>query len=242
MAKKAEGSSRRARREAHQQRQRRQRILIIGLVIGGIIILGGLGFMIRQARAPEVADVVLPESLVTPPGADGKAWGPVDAPVVIEEFSDFQCPVCGRFATSAGRQLQDTYAGTGLVRFEYKDFAFIGQESLRASEAATCALEQDNFWQYHDTLFLNQSGENAGAFSDDKLRTFAAALGLDESAFNTCLGSNRYRNEINDGIVEASDLGVQATPTFRINGELVESLLTFEQLQTIIDSELNVAQ
>jgi hypothetical protein len=90
MAKKAQGSSRRARREAHQQRQRRQRILIIGLVIGGFIILVGLGFMIRQARTPEVEDVILPETLAEPPDADGKAWGPVDAPVVIEEFSDFQ--------------------------------------------------------------------------------------------------------------------------------------------------------
>jgi hypothetical protein len=90
MAKKVQGSSRRARREAHQQRQRRQRFLIIGLVIGGFIILVGLGFMIRQARAPEVDDVILPETLAEPPNADGKAWGPVDAPVVIEEFSDFQ--------------------------------------------------------------------------------------------------------------------------------------------------------
>lgn len=90
MAKKVQGSSRRARREAHQQRQRRQQILIIGLVIGGIIILVGLGFMIRQARAPEVADVILPESLAGPASADGKAWGPADAPVVIEEYSDFQ--------------------------------------------------------------------------------------------------------------------------------------------------------
>lgn len=129
-----------------------------------------------------------------------------------------------------------------MVRYEFKDFAFIGQESLRAAEAATCALEQDSFWQYHDTLFLNQSGENAGAFSDDHLRNFAAALGLDEGDFNNCLGSNRYRNEINAGIVEARDLGVQSTPTFRINGELVEGVLTFEQLQTIIEQESNIAQ
>lgn len=90
MAKKVQGASRRARREAHQQRQRRQRILIIGLVISGVIVVLGMGFMIRQARAPEVEDVVLPEMLAAPPNADGKAWGPVDAPVLIEEFSDFQ--------------------------------------------------------------------------------------------------------------------------------------------------------
>lgn len=128
------------------------------------------------------------------------------------------------------------------MRYEFNDFAFIGQESLRAAEAATCALEQDSFWQYHDILFLNQRGENAGAFADENLRTFAAALGLDEGDFNTCLGSNRYRNELNEGIVEARDSGVQSTPTFRINGEFVEGVISFEQFQAIIDQELNVVQ
>lgn len=90
MAKKAQGSSRRARRAAHQEQQRRQRILIIGLVAGGIIIALGLGFMIRQARAPQVENVVVPEALAEPANADGKAWGPVDAPVLIEDFSDYQ--------------------------------------------------------------------------------------------------------------------------------------------------------
>jgi protein-disulfide isomerase len=136
----------------------------------------------------------------------------------------------------------ETYAGSGLVRYEFNDFAFIGQESMRAAEAATCALEQDQFWQYHDTLFLNQKGENAGAFADENLRTLAAAIGLNEGDFSTCLGSNRYRNEINDGIGVARDLGVQSTPTFRINGELVEGLLTFEQFQSIIEEELNAVQ
>jgi protein-disulfide isomerase len=129
-----------------------------------------------------------------------------------------------------------------LVRYEFNDFAFLGQESLRAAEAATCALEQDSFWQYHDTLFLNQSGENAGAFGDENLRTFAAALGLNQGDFNTCLGSNRYRNQLNDGIVEARDAGVESTPTFRINGELIQGALSFEQLQAVIDQELNAVQ
>ena len=90
MAKKAQGSSRRERRAAHQQQQRRRQILIVALVVGGIIIALGLGFVIREARTPLVEDVMIPESLAEPPGADGKAWGPLDAPVLIEEFSDFK--------------------------------------------------------------------------------------------------------------------------------------------------------
>lgn len=90
MTKSKRSSSKRARRASYQQQRRRQRLLIIGLIAGGLIVAVGLVFMIRQARAPKLEDVVLPESLEPPPNADGKAWGPVDAPVLVEEFSDFQ--------------------------------------------------------------------------------------------------------------------------------------------------------
>lgn len=86
-------TSKKARRVAHQQRRQRQRWLVIGLVAAGLIVLVGLGFVIRQSRSldlEDVADVILPESLDPPPGADGKAWGPPDAPVIFEDFSDFQ--------------------------------------------------------------------------------------------------------------------------------------------------------
>lgn len=89
MAKSRKSTSRRYRQEA-KQRQQRQRWLTIGLVVAGIVVILVLGYMIRQARTPELEDVVLPESLEPPPNADGRNWGPVDAPVLIEEFSDFQ--------------------------------------------------------------------------------------------------------------------------------------------------------
>jgi len=129
-----------------------------------------------------------------------------------------------------------------MVRFEYKDFAFIGQESTRAAEAASCALEQDSFWQYHDTLFANQIGENVGSYTDDRLRSFAAALGLNQDDFNACLDSDRYSNEVSDSNNAAKAQGVGSTPTFRINGQLREGLISFEQLQSIIDQTLGSAQ
>lgn len=132
----------------------------------------------------------------------------------------------------------ETYAGTGLVRYEFNDFPFLGIESLRAAEAATCANEQDAFWPYHDTLFLNQSA----GFPDEDLRTFAAALGLDEGDFSSCLGSNRYRNEINEGVNEARELGVESTPTIIVNGQRLDGVPGFEQMQFVIDQELNAVQ
>lgn len=128
------------------------------------------------------------------------------------------------------------------MRYQYNHYAFLGDESVRAAEASECANEQGQFWQYHDTLFLNQRGENLGAFSDDALRNFAIALGLDQEAFDACLDSGRYRSQIAADRSQAEELGVGSTPSFWINGELITGLLEFEQFQTIIGSALSAAQ
>jgi len=130
------------------------------------------------------------------------------------------------------------YAGSGLVRFEYKNFAVIGPESIRAADAAACANKQGQFWPYHDTLFANQRGENQGAFRDDTLQAFAAALGLDEAAFNACLDSGRYRDEVQAETAAGQERGVRSTPTLFINGEKVEGAIPFDQLQPMIEAAL----
>jgi hypothetical protein len=79
----------RSRRVEHQERQKRQRLLIGILAVAGVIIVVGLVFWVRQLTSPE-KNLVLPESLALPANADGKAWGPADAPVLVEDYSDFQ--------------------------------------------------------------------------------------------------------------------------------------------------------
>ena len=136
------------------------------------------------------------------------------------------------------RQLEQVYAGSGLVRFEYKDLAFIGNESIRAAEAAACANEQGQYWPYHHTIFANQRGENLGAFNDEALKAFAAAISLDQEAFDGCLDSNRYRNTILQAANIARDRGVSSTPTVFLNGQLVEGQITFSRLQQLIEIAL----
>jgi len=125
------------------------------------------------------------------------------------------------------------------VRFEYKHFAVIGMESIRAAEASECANEQGMFWQYHDTLFANQRGENQGAFRDAALKAFAAELGLDQAAFNECLDSGRYRDLVQAELNEGRSRGVQATPTIFINGRKIEGALPFAEFQAVIEAELS---
>jgi protein-disulfide isomerase len=164
--------------------------------------------------------------------------GDPNAPVTIIEFGDFQCPFCGRHATTVGPQIDEQYIQSGKVRFGYSNFAFLGQESNWAAEAAECASDQDKYWEYHDVLYSSQSGENQGAFNKDNLKKFAKELGLDTSAFNECLDSGKYTQLIQDESSMASSIGVRSTPTFLINGQAVVGAQPYEIFQQTIDSFL----
>ncbi len=89
MATNTSSRSVRARRQEHQARKQRQRFLTIALVIAAVIIAAGGIFWVRQITSP-TKNITLPASLDPPQNADGRAWGPVDAPILVEEFSDFQ--------------------------------------------------------------------------------------------------------------------------------------------------------
>src|SRR6266508_2564516 len=161
--------------------------------------------------------------------------GDPNAPITIIEFADFQCPYCGRFFAQTEPQIDKAYLQSGKVRFGYFDFAFLGQESNWAAEAAECAADQNKFWEYHDTLYSSQSGENQGAFNKDNLKKFAEGLGLDTSAFNECFDSGKYTQLIQDESSTASSIGVRSTPTFLINGQPLIGAQPFEAFQRVID-------
>jgi protein-disulfide isomerase len=162
--------------------------------------------------------------------------GDPQAPITLVEFGDFQCPYCGRFATGAGRQIDEAYVQNGIVRFGYQHLAFLGPESQWAAEASECAAEQGAFWSYHDKLFESQSGENRGAFSKENLKKFAADLGLDPQAFNECLDSGKYTSIVEAETRSVQALGVRSTPTFLINGRPLIGAQPFEVFQQSIES------
>jgi len=121
----------------------------------------------------------------------------------------------------------------------YFNFAFLGEESLWAAEAAECAGDQDAYWEYHDYLFSHQNGENQGAFSKDNLKKFAVELKLDAQAFNECMDSGKYTQLITDQTNFARQLGVQSTPSFLVNGQGVVGAQPFDSFKQLIDGFLN---
>lgn len=134
------------------------------------------------------------------------------------------------------RQLAPAYIDTGKAKVIYRHFAFIGNESQWAANAAECAGEQNKFWAYADYLFEHQAGENRGAFARDNLKRFAVELKLDSAAFNACFDSNKYDAVVKQETSAGQQRGVRATPSFFIQGQFIEGLLSPEQIAAYINA------
>ena len=133
-------------------------------------------------------------------------------------------------------QLVADYVETGRVRFEFHDYAFRGEEAVQAAEAAACAADQDAYWRYHDTLYLNQSGPNS--FTDARLKQMAETLGLDTGTFNQCLDSGEKRAGVEASIAQAQAQGIDSTPTILIDGTELAEWHDYNAVKQAIDAEL----
>jgi protein-disulfide isomerase len=234
--------SHRARRriEAARDRRRQRRLFLGGSVAVATVAAIGL---ILLSRADGGSASTLPAVVAAAPidpaiPRDGRALGDPASPVTLVEWGDYQCPHCGRFAHEVEPQLIRAYVATGKVRFEFRDFAFLDRairlgadghavaqgdgESLRAAEAAACAVDQGRYWAYHGTLFANQAGENAGAFTRDRLVAMADAAGLDADALGRCLDGHDHRSDVLRMYEEAVRRGIGSTPTLTIDGKAID--------------------
>jgi len=200
---------------------------------------GGGGGPSATATAPPGAQTAVAQATPTPPVRvsnpspdDDPFWGPADAPVTIIEFSDFQCPYCGRFIAQTYPQIKQQYEGK--VRFVFRDFPLSGHENAqKAAEAAGCASEQGKFWEYHDILFANQQ-----ALDVTSLKSYAGQLGLDTAAFNQCLDSGTRAQETQKDYQDGISYGVTGTPAFIVDGLLMIGAQPFANFQTAIDAAL----
>lgn len=221
---------------------RRGLYLIVAAVLIAIV---SVGFLISQNAPRDIGTIVTAEPK-TWPQADGKALGAADAPVVVYEFSDFQCPYCRQFNNTIKDQIIQQYVEAGKVRFEYHHYIVIdnnvgGTESRRAAEASECAAEQGRFWDYQEMLFANILGEGVGSFRDERLKAFAGQLGLDQGEFDACYNSREYRDQVNIDQALGQKLGVRGTPSLYVNDQKIENPFDFSSIQAAIDAALNQA-
>lgn len=176
------------------------------------------------------------EDVVAALARNGPAKGNDKAPVVLIEFSDFQCSFCRKFWQTTLSPIEKKYINTGRVRFLYRHFAILGKHSVAAAQAAECAHEQGKFWAYHDRLFT--SAKTSFAFTNGKLKGYAKEIALNTRQFNQCLSSEKYLKKVEGETAVAAFLGARGTPAFLLNGQLLVGAQPFEVFEAAIEKEL----
>lgn len=212
-------SKREELRKKRFETDRRNKIfLVVGVAIVAIAVIA----IIVTSQLNSIQEVVS----ITPnprPDATGLSMGATDAPIKMDIYSDFQCPYCKRLAEEIEPGLVEKYVKTGVLSITYHPFKVIGDESDNAAKGAYCASEQNKFWEYHDVLYANFTGENVGDFTTKRLKAYAENLNLDTNAFNSCVDSNRYNDQIQQDQTDGEKLKVSYTPSVFLNGELVDT-------------------
>lgn len=144
--------------------------------------------------------------------------GNPDAPVTLVEFGDYQCHFCNVFFHTTENEILDNYVKTGKVKLVFKDYNIIGPDSVSASHGAHCANDQGLFWEYHDILYSNWTGENNGWASSENLSKFAQGIGLDMEQWSECMEKGSHSQTILASNNDARSLELTGTPAFFVIG------------------------
>lgn len=234
-----EMSKRQQRREKMRRDAMRSRLITIGLITLGAIFLA---FVFIYPNFRPQAEVIVPEFQEYPAG-EGLTLGDPNAPAQIEVFEDFQCPACQNFTKNTEPRILTELVKTGKASYTFRHYPFIdsnsvSKESHQAANAAMCANDQGKFWQYHEVLFANWSGENLGTFNDGRLIEFANALDLDMDAFESCFNENRYSDEIEADFNDGVSKGVSGTPSVFVNGQIINPgfVPSFDEIAAAVEA------
>jgi len=209
----------------------------------GVIVLLSIGLLLsRMNRGPESSagtpvGTPLP-AINAPVGKTPEGFyykGSPDAPVKVVEYADFQCPACASFTEQLEGTINKTYIETGKVQMIYHDFPLPQHNNaIKAAEAARCAGDQGQFWPMHALLFSRQNEWEGDRNVSPRLVRYAGELGLNTQSFDSCLATNTYTQALRDAAASAATQGINATPTFVVDGQKVDS----SQLQQAIEAAL----
>ncbi|MBI5962829.1 MAG: thioredoxin domain-containing protein [Chloroflexi bacterium] len=238
-----ENSKRQTRREQMRRKEMRSRYTWIGIVT---LAASFVAFLIIYPNFAPLGSISTPEA-ISRPNVKFNGTGDPNAPIRIDEYSDFQCPYCRVFTETTESNLLEQFVATGKVYFVYNSFGkYIGSESVNTAEAAYCAGDQEKFWEMHDLIFANQTGENVGQFSDRYLTALAETLNLDMTAYQSCYDGNNYKDLIAQDELDGRAGGVEATPSFVLSysvggvvkTRLIQGAETIDTFQREIEAAL----
>lgn len=222
-------------------------ILLAAVVVGVLIFLNNNNQPTQASTGGTGSDSFTTVQKQDWPSPNRNALGPATASVTVLEFADYQCPYCKIFDQTVQPNIIKDYVKTGKVRYEFHTFNVIdmntgGVESQHAAMAALCAANQGDFWDYHEMLYTNQQGEATGAFNDNRLKQFAAALKLDTAKFNTCLDGQQTKGQVTADEALAKTLNISSTPSLFVNGKGVTNPMDYDTVKAAIDAALGTSK
>lgn len=217
------------------------RTSVFGLAVLGIACAGAEDSPARRTESGQhpVGSDTISARRVLVQGTDltgiGYDAGSPDAKVVVVNFSDFGCPFCGTFARETYPALEREFVQSGKVFFKYVPFVMgMFPNAREASRAAECAADQGKFWEMHDRLYAGQQAWKRTFAPEEIFRQNAAGVRLDLARFNACYASQRTDSRTAEATRRAEQLRVRATPSFFVNGRLIEGALPLEQFRMLL--------
>jgi protein-disulfide isomerase len=206
----------------------------------GIIAVAGVALILSQRQRRGSVTETLRSVPVAPMGgvaALGHRLGSDSAPVEIVEFADFECPACARFAILEMPYVRERLIATGRLKWRFMNFPLQGHPNSPAAHlAAGCAGEQGRFFEMVDVIYNRQNDWATDRRADRKMREYARQIGLDLGRYDTCVETQHAQPLIDAEYAEGERLGVDATPTFIVNGRIWPSVLLYDDIKAIVDS------
>lgn len=170
-------------------------------------------------------------------------YGNLSSPLVVVDFSDFQCHLCKRYVDNTEQQINSSYIHSDKAVYVFKHLPNRGFDSKNASLAAQCTNDQGKFWEFHKILYANQGPIDSGWVSSENLKKFALQLqGFNITKFNSCFDTKKYESFIDKDIALANSLGFTETPAFMImnsEGSIIEKIQgpkPFPIFKSVIDN------
>jgi protein-disulfide isomerase len=212
------------------QRDHRRTLIIGGIAVVAVAVIAVLVLIGLRPGEPQRAVESTYRGIQGGFTEEGFPYvGSLEAPVVVMEFTDFNCSHCRAYNLETEESILTDYVATGKVRYVLHYYSTANARSLQAAEAAMCAGEQGLYFQFQHALF-----EDPAALRDEFI-VRARDVGLDVNRFQQCWDAGRYRSELMESTQAARETGISATPSFSINGRLVVGHRPDEIRQTIED-------
>lgn len=239
------GESKRKQRPAGTNASKRP---LKGILVGTFVIILVVlvtYWLTRPATGPDQLPTAAADAGPFPAQEDrfGVSMGADDAPVVVREFADYQCPGCASFAQVTSR-IKDAFVDSGEVRFVFFDFPLmdIHDNAMLAAQAARCAGDQGGYWAMHDRLFAQQGEWSGHGNAKGVFVRYSEELGMNPVRLERCLDTQLHREDVEDSLALAKRMGVRSTPTVLVDNIPMAGAQSWPEMKAVIERELQKAQ